>query len=216
MGSIRGEVKVAAQNLVCGLLIDTFNIMITPFDLFGEGRYCYTFHARCDENPSLVLKDGATRIFLNTRGTNRDEVSEELIQFLEYMEQSTLNVDIPDTNRNLIKIHNHVRHVKASEEIGVKFMQRWEEEAMWKREGREAGLAEGRAEGLSAGLTKGQTKTQISIIRFQFLTKRKTPELIADDLGLSLAFVQQICDLLTTHPQEPDEKLADYFLSKNK
>ena len=57
------------------------------------------------------------------RGTNRNEVSEELIQFLEYMEQSTLNVAIPDTNRNLIKIHNHVRQVKASEEIGVKFMQ---------------------------------------------------------------------------------------------
>ena len=38
LGSIRGEVKVAAQNLVCGLLIDTFNIIITPFDLFGEGR----------------------------------------------------------------------------------------------------------------------------------------------------------------------------------
>ena len=53
------------------LLNDTFNIIITPFDLFGEGRYCYTFHARCDENPSLVLEDGATRIFLNTRGTNR-------------------------------------------------------------------------------------------------------------------------------------------------
>ena len=123
LGSIHGEVSVAAQNLVRGLLIDTFNIIITPFDLFGEGRYCYTFHAHCDENPSLVLEDGATRIFLNTRGTNRNEVSEELIQFLEYMEQSTLDVDIPDTNGNLIKIHNHVRQVKASEEIGVKFMQ---------------------------------------------------------------------------------------------
>ena len=143
LGSIRGEVKVAAQNLVCGLLIDTFNIIITPFDLFGEGRYCYTFHARCDENPSLVLEDGATRIFLNTRRTNRNEVSEELIQFLEYMEQSTLNVAIPDTNGNLIKIHNYVRQVKASEEIGVKFMQRWEEEAMLKREGRDEGLSEG-------------------------------------------------------------------------
>ena len=194
------------------LLNDTFNIIITPFDLFGEGRYCYTFHARCDENPSLVLEDGATRIFLNTRGTNRNEISEELIQFLEYMEQSTLDVDIPDTNGNLIKIHNHVRQVKASEEIGVKFMQRWEEEAMWKREGRETGLAAGLAEGLS----KGQTINQISIIRFQFLTKRKTPELIADELGLSLEFIQQICDLLTKPPQEPDEKLADYFLSKNK
>ena len=43
-----------------------------------------------------------------------------------------------------------------------------------------------------------------------------TPVQISDILGLSLAFVQQICDLLTTHPQEPDEKLADYFSSKNK
>ena len=190
------------------LLNDTFNIMVMPFDLFGESRYCYTFHARCDENPSLVLEDGATRIFLNTRGTNRGEVSEELVQFLEYMEQPTLNVDIPDTNENLIKIHNHVRQVKASEEIGVKFMQRWEEEAMWKREGREAGLAE--------GLTKGELIAQIRIIRSQFLTKHKISELIADDLGLAPEFVQQICDFLTKHPQKSDEELADYFLNKNK
>ena len=125
------------------LLNDTFNIMITPFDLFGKGRYFYTFHAHCDEDPSLILEDGATRIFLNTRGTNRSEVSEELVQFLEYMEQSALNADIPDTNENLIKIHKHVMQIKASEEIGVKFMQRWEEEAMLKREGREEGLSEG-------------------------------------------------------------------------
>ena len=113
-------------------------------------------------------------------------------------------------------IHNHVRQVKASEEIGVKFMQRWEEEAMWKREGREAGLAAGLDEALPEALYKGQKKHQLSIIRFQLLSKQMTPVQISDILGLSLAFVQQICDLLTTHPQEPDEKLADYFLSKNK
>ena len=56
-------------------------------------------------------------------------------------------------NKGVLKIHNHVRQVKASEEIGVKFMQRWEEEAMWKREGREACLAEGLAEGLNKGQT---------------------------------------------------------------
>ena len=182
------------------LLNDTFNIIITPFDLFGEGRYCYTFHARCDENPSLVLEDGATRIFLNTRGTNRNEVSEELIQFLEYMEQSTLNVDIPDTNRNLIKIHEHVRQVKASEEIGVKFMQRWEEEAMWKREGREDGLAE------------GQFVMQLAIVRFQYFTKHKAPEAISDDLGLPLERIITICDLLTKYPQKSDNEIAEYFI----
>lgn len=182
------------------LLNDTFNIMITPFDLFGEGRYCYTFHARCDENPSLFLEDGATRIFLNTRGTNRGEVSEELVQFLKYMEQSALNVNIPDNNENLIKIHNHVRQVKASEEIGVKFMQRWEEEAMWKREGREDGLAE------------GQFVMQLAIVRFQYFTKHKAPEAISDDLGLPLERIITICDLLTKYPQKSDNEIAEYFI----
>ena len=90
-------------------------------------------------------------------------------------------------------------------------MQRWEEEAMWKREGREAGLAAGLAE----GLTKGELIAQTRIIRSQFLVKHKTPELIADDLGLAPEFVQQICDLLTSRSQESDENLADYFLNKN-
>ena len=101
------------------------------------------------------------------------------------------------TNKNLLKIHKHVRQIKASEEMGVKFMQRWEEEAMLKREGRE--------EGHSKGLTEGK----ISIIRFQFLTKHKTPELIAEDLGLPLEFVQKLCDLLVTHPKKSDAELVD-------
>ena len=41
---------------------DTCIIMITPFDLFGEGRYQYTFRSRCDENPALSMEDGAIRI----------------------------------------------------------------------------------------------------------------------------------------------------------
>ena len=79
---------------------------------------------------------------------------------------------------------------------------------MWKREGREAGLAE--------GLNKGQTINQISIIRFQLLSKQMTPVQISDILGLAPKFVQQICDLLSEHPQSSDEELADYFLNKNK
>lgn len=39
-------------------------------------------------SPELTLEDGATRIFLNTRGTNDDEVSKELREFLHYLEWS--------------------------------------------------------------------------------------------------------------------------------
>ena len=49
--------------------------------------------------------------------------------------------------KTLNELTLHVMQIKASEEIGVKFMQRWEEEAMLKREGREEGLKRGIAQG---------------------------------------------------------------------
>ena len=70
-------------------LKDVYIIMIMPFDLFGEGRYRYTFHMTCDEIPGLKLGDRVTRIFLNTQGRIRDGVSEELIQLLKYFENTT-------------------------------------------------------------------------------------------------------------------------------
>ena len=63
-------------------LNNTYIIMITPYDLFGESKYCYTFVPCCREDKSIELQDGAVRIFLNTKGTNDDEVSQELIDFL--------------------------------------------------------------------------------------------------------------------------------------
>ena len=36
-------------------LPESFLIMITPFDLWGRGRYRYTFKMRCEEEPDLYL-----------------------------------------------------------------------------------------------------------------------------------------------------------------
>ena len=124
------------------LLNDTCVIMITPFDLFGKGKYCYTFHPYCEEEPDLRLEDGAVRIFLNSHGTNRDEVSEELVALLEYME--TMDADkIGDDSENLKKLHEYVEQIKASEEIGVKYMQKWEELEYEREDAREEGREEG-------------------------------------------------------------------------
>ena len=57
---------------------------------------------------------------------NRNEVSEELVALLEYME--TMDADkIGNDSENLKKLHEYVEQIKASEEIGVKYMQKWEE-----------------------------------------------------------------------------------------
>ena len=71
------------------LLNEVLIVMITPFDLFGHGLYRYTFQMRCEEVPELKLDDGATRIFLNTKGKHPELVSPELIELLKYMEHST-------------------------------------------------------------------------------------------------------------------------------
>ena len=125
-------------------LKEAYIIMIMPFDLFGEGKYKYTFHMTCDEVPVLKLRDGATRIFLNTHGTNADGVSEELIQLLHYFERTTGEIAADSHSEKIEKLQKRVEQVKMSEEVGIRFMNAFEEKMMERREGREEGLAEGR------------------------------------------------------------------------
>lgn len=124
------------------LLNQSFIVLITPFDLFGYGKYRYTFEAKCKEVPDLKLEDGATRIFLNTRGKNDNEVSEELVEFLYYLEDTTDNRAAKSKSERIRRIHDRVCKVKLSEEVGVKYMQAWEE----KYYDREDGKIEGKIE----------------------------------------------------------------------
>ena len=119
---------------------DCYSIIIAPFDLFGRGLYQYTFQMTCAETDQL-LEDGATRIFLNTHGKNSEDISPELKELLYYMEHTT--EEISCSTSRLQEIKNHVNIVKSSEEIGVKYMQEWEEKILEKRKARAEGLAEG-------------------------------------------------------------------------
>lgn len=131
-------------------LKEAYIIMIMPFDLFGEGKYKYTFHMTCDEIPGLKLRDGATRIFLNTHGTDADGVSEELIQLLHYFERTTGKIAADSHSEKIEKLQKRVEQVKTSEEVGIRFMNAFEEKMMERREGREEGRVEGLAEGREA------------------------------------------------------------------
>lgn len=128
-----------------------FIILIMPFDLFGQGKYMYTFTNMCEEVPGLRLEDGATRIFLNTRGKNDDEVSKELVQLLHYMEY-TNSVDSVGLDERLQRLMSNVKSLQQNAEVSVKYMQLWEEMAYEREEAR----AEGHAEALTkfAALTK--------------------------------------------------------------
>lgn len=64
-------------------LNQSYIIFICPFDLYGKGRHIYTFENTCKEDASICLKDGTTKIFLNSKG-EMDDISRELKAFLDY------------------------------------------------------------------------------------------------------------------------------------
>ena len=112
------------------LLNEVLIVLIMPFDLFGYGLYRYTFHMRCEEVPELKLNDGATRIFLNTRGKHPELVSPELIELLKYMERSTDEVSRECKSKRIQEMHRRVCRIKASEKTEGKYMQAWEEKLL--------------------------------------------------------------------------------------
>lgn len=147
------------------LLNDTCFILIAPFDLFGRGLYRYTFEGICRECPDLKLEDGAIRIFINTKGINRQEFSQEFLDFMEYINTTTDAVADRTESSRIKLIHENVRKVRTSEKMGVKYMQLWEEKAYIREDARAEGLAEGCAKGIKAiildNLEEGKSRETI-------------------------------------------------------
>ncbi|SFI26450.1 conserved hypothetical protein (putative transposase or invertase) [Pseudobutyrivibrio sp. OR37] len=155
---------------------NTTIIMIMPFDLFGMGKYIYTFEEVCREYPELTLGDGAKRIFINTRGHNTEDVSPEFVALMKFIEYNEGEEIINQSSPNLDRIMNRVSQVKANEKVGVKYMQRWEEEAIIRHEGREEGRAE--------GLVEGRQEAAVSNIRNLMKNMKLTAEQAMEALGI--------------------------------
>ena len=126
-------------------------IFICDFDPFGKGRYRYTFENRCREE-DFPLEDGATRIFLSTKGRNPDEVPTELVNFLRYVEESTDDCARQLQDKVVTKIHDRVTALKKSRE--------WERSYMKFEELLQDAEAQGREEGREEGREQGQSRLQ--------------------------------------------------------
>lgn len=160
------------------LLNEVLIVLIMPFDLFGYGLYRYTFQMRCEEVPELKLDDGATRIFLNTRGIHPELVSPELIELLKYMERSTDEVSRACGSKRIQEMHRRICQIKASEKTEVKYMQTWEEKILIKQ----AGIAEGEQIGRS------KEKTEL----VKKLSNKFSIEQIAEMLEIDISEVEKI------------------------
>ena len=129
----------------------------------------------CDEIPGLKLQDGATRIFLNTHGTDGKGVSEELIQLLRYFEQTTGENAAGSHSQKIENLQKRVEEIKQNEEVGIRYMNAFEEK-MWERRegemigekrGKKIGERIGEERGRKEGLAQGEKTKQREILAHQ-------------------------------------------------
>ena len=184
--------------------------MVAPFDLFGKGLYRYTFEGTCRECPELKLGDGAVKIFINTNGTNKEDFSEEFLDFMEYLNATKEDVVKRTKSQKIKQIHENVKKIKASEKIGVKYMQLWEEMALAKQEARAEGLEEGREKGRE----EGRERSFIELI-CKKIRKNKTVEQIADELEADVTVVQSIYSIALLYaPGYEEDKVSDAWMKE--
>lgn len=99
----------------------SYVIFICTFDPFGRDLYRYTFEAKCREI-DMNLCDGTTRIFLNTKGKNAEEVPKTLVNFLHYVENTSDEYAESTGDPRIAELHGKIRALKKS--------RRWEERYM--------------------------------------------------------------------------------------
>ena len=121
--------------------------------------------------------DGATRIFLNTRGEHPELVSPELIELLKYMEHSTDEVSGSCESKRIQEMHRRVCQIKASEKTEVKYMQTWEEKILIKQE----------------GIAEGEKRLLVSQIQKK-LAKNYSAEQISEILEIDISKVENIVE----------------------
>ena len=137
-------------------LSDLCMIVIAGFDMGGEGKYRYTVRRMYEGYPDKEVYDGEVILYLNTKGKDTAGVSNELIAMLEYFEETTDDKALSSGYERIIRLNEIVSSIKANDEIGVKYMNAYEERMHDIQEAREQGEEIGRSEGLEAGIAQGE------------------------------------------------------------
>jgi predicted transposase/invertase (TIGR01784 family) len=170
-------------------LPDSYVIFICDYDPFDMGKYQYTVEKRFLEAKDTLYEDGTHSIFLSTTGTNKSEVPEALIKFLEFvhanLEDSTKNFE----DEFVRKLQASVEQIKKSREMGARYMVF--EEML--REERAEGKAEGKAESVLELLeSKGNVSTEL-----QNLIMKTTDMEMLRKMHLSAANVKTVEEFKT-------------------
>lgn len=150
----------------------SYVIFICTFDPFDRGLAKYTFNAICNEDHSLVLDDGVTRVFINTEG-DRHRVSKELANFIGYISTGEVT---DDYTRDLDEEVQALRNDDGRERDYMTYMQTiMEHEDM------------AYSRGLSNGISQANKATAIKMLK-----ANKSYEEISEFTDLTMAEINEL------------------------
>ncbi len=164
-------------------LNETIIIFICPFDPFDAGRHIYTFRNFCTEDKALPLQDGATKIFLSTKGTMKD-VDDKVKAFLNYVD------GIISDDELVQEIDKTIDTLKQTEQERVSYMTL----AMKLMDERKEGRREGREEGKREGKKEGKREESFASARELLSLNKLTLEEIAKSTHLQLHEVERLAN----------------------
>lgn len=195
--------KIAARSLNSGADYDKLKnviiVMIMPYDPFGLDRMVYTVKNQCVEVPEMPYEDGASTLFLYTKGT-QGVPNKELEQLLHYMEDTRYENAM---NEDLREIHRMVETVKKEPETMLAYIRFQERMNRSRAEGRSEGIEQGRLEGKAAGNLQ-RLVSQIC----KKLKKNKTLEEIAEDLEEEISVIEPIYNTAKNYVPDYDPDLV--------
>ena len=180
-------------------LPDTYIVFICKFDMFGAGYYRYTFKNICEEDNTILLQDGATKIYINPNG-NKGQISKELKAFLDFVNGiKSEDVFVKELEAAISKVKRNA--------ADRRFYMTWEMELLAERKiSEERGRREGKAEG---GL-------QLAGIITRKLTKGKSYEMILDELDETDENLRPVYDaVIRCAPNYKDEDIYRELLKNN-
>ena len=170
-------------------LQDSVLIFICTFDPLGRGRSRYIVKRTVEYEPDLPYNDGARIVYLSALPGRKDELSDGLRAFLDYVGGEAPHSEL--TRR----VDEAIRRARSQREWRKEYMLlseiRDEGREEGRAEGREEGRAEGLAEGREEGLTEGREIEREDLIR-RIAGNGKSAEEIAEMTGLPLDTVLQM------------------------
>ncbi len=167
------DMELLEKGIDYELLPNSYVIFVCDYDPFGEKKYVYTQKKVCEESPTVDMDDGSYALFLSTKGTNRDEVPKELVEFLDFVGKPLEESEKKTASAFVGQLQDTVRRIKADREMGARYMTFQQFIKDERKEAMEIGRAEGRAEGATTKLIQQIQKK---------LAKGQSVEQIAEDL----------------------------------